>query len=376
VLTRKVLAALVPALILAALACGVAAGADPEVNWALMSYGGTASASAWASYDAAYAPEKAFDGDPGTWWSAGHWYGAWLERDLGTTRRFHRVRLVLAPKAAGTATYAVDISDDGTDFSNLVPSTTVDVVKPTIVEEQFAPVEARYVRLTLDVSSDATHACEFEVYGFMTPLPPSVESPTDAWYVGGDSVVFTGAAAAGAVVRAYASGAQVGEAEAAPDGTWSMTVQGLQPGLNSVTFTATLGELTSDPSQSVKVYVDVPPSKDELRERITALEAENASLVDQNAALAEENAQLEAANAALSAENESLKSEVAVLSASIAAVDGAVTEFETDLQNEFDDPDFVLPGVAIEERVKALIDAARGLKHGMKLKLYRCLNSW
>lgn len=90
-----------------------------------------------------YPASKAVDGDPSTRW-ASHWSDPqWLSVDLGAAKTVARV--VLRWEAAYGKAYRVEVSSDGVAWSSAYATVSGDGGTDVL---QFAPVSARYVRLT------------------------------------------------------------------------------------------------------------------------------------------------------------------------------------------------------------------------------------
>ncbi|MEU1163239.1 discoidin domain-containing protein [Streptomyces sp. NPDC005921] len=67
--------------------------------------------------DAAHQPGNAVDGDPGTRWSSAFEDDQWIRVDLGSTVSFDRV--VITWETAYARTFTVQVSDDGTDWTDV-----------------------------------------------------------------------------------------------------------------------------------------------------------------------------------------------------------------------------------------------------------------
>jgi len=61
-----------------------------------------------------FAPERAVDGNPETWWGAGDFAPQWVEVDLGNTYLIARVNLVISQYPAGQTTHRVLVRGPGT----------------------------------------------------------------------------------------------------------------------------------------------------------------------------------------------------------------------------------------------------------------------
>ena len=113
---------------------------------------------------------RAFDGNPATRWGSNEGDDNWLQVDLGETYLLDR--FVLLWEAAYSSKYAIQVSEDGSQWTDVH---THDDSSPTgdhpdeIVLE--APVEGRYVRMqgTQAATQSGLSLYEFEVYGTEKP---------------------------------------------------------------------------------------------------------------------------------------------------------------------------------------------------------------
>ena len=96
-----------------------------------------------STHSAAYKPEYAVDGDPGTYWSSQFKDGAWLAVDLGAAKKIGRV--CIQWENAFAKSFSVEVSPDGKTWTEVYKT---DDGKGGASEIKFAPVEARHVRLT------------------------------------------------------------------------------------------------------------------------------------------------------------------------------------------------------------------------------------
>ena len=116
-------------------------------------------AKASSVWDAKYGPEKAFDGDDSTRWGAmPNSRAGWIEVDLGQETPIGRamIREISFPR---TREYAIEYKD-GEAWKELAKGTKIDSEK--IIE--FAPVKARYVRLSILKAIEVPTIDESEVY--------------------------------------------------------------------------------------------------------------------------------------------------------------------------------------------------------------------
>lgn len=126
-----------------------------------------------SSYTQVYNAPKAVDGktDGASYWEGKSEYPNWLTVDLEQSAKIHAIRLALNPLAIWgkrTQTIAVNISNDGTNFRELVKSTQY-IFDPDIgneVQITFEETEARYVQLVITENTGAGggQIAEFEVY--------------------------------------------------------------------------------------------------------------------------------------------------------------------------------------------------------------------
>jgi len=336
--TRRVTVCMAAGVLLAMVMTAPAAGKGVEVNLALMSWGGGLSGS---SSDWDHTVDKVFDGDPSTWWHVNNSFDwEWLVRDLGVPREVHRIRIIggFSPPftGPGPVQYAILGSADGVTYRQLASDSTW--VQDGIIDRTIPSTIVRYVKLRVLQVQSQTTISEFEIYGYYTPPPPSIDPPA-VCYVNDTSTSFSGSTRAGEVIRAHVSGEQVGETTAGPGGTWDMTITGLKPGVQWVVFTATAWGVTGEESDPVSIYVDLPPSKADLQAQIATLQEEKQALVDQNAALTQENAAVKEANATLAAKAKGLETQVIGLQAANALLKSENNALEiqaAELQNQIE----------------------------------------
>ena len=133
-----------------------------------------------SDYQPAYASRYATDGNSSTRWSSSFADGQWWQVDLGSATTIGAVSVNW--EDAYAAAYQVQVSSDGTAFTNVaLESTDAAGVKRT----SFSPVTTRYVRL-LGVTRGTPYgisAWEIEVYGSAaptTPAPTPTPTPTPA----------------------------------------------------------------------------------------------------------------------------------------------------------------------------------------------------
>lgn len=126
-----------------------------------------------SSYTQVYNAPKAVDGDASgaSYWEGKSDYPNTLTVDLGAPTKIHAIRLALNPQAIWgkrTQTIAVNISSDGTNFTELVATKqyTFDPDSGNEAQITFDETEARYVQLVITENSGAGggQIAEFEVY--------------------------------------------------------------------------------------------------------------------------------------------------------------------------------------------------------------------
>ncbi len=98
--------------------------------------------SASSTHAKEYPPANAVDGDPGTYWSSTFADPAWLAVDLGDVHRISHVRITW--ENAYSKEFAVQVSRDGQNWTDAFTDKNG---KGGVSEIQFAPVEARHVRI-------------------------------------------------------------------------------------------------------------------------------------------------------------------------------------------------------------------------------------
>lgn len=126
-----------------------------------------------SSYTQVYNAPKAVDGsaDGASYWEGSAPYPNTLTVDLENPTKIHAIRLALNPLAIWgkrTQTIAVNISNDGTNFTELVKTKqyTFDPAFGNETQITFDETEARYVQLVITENSGAGggQIAEFEVY--------------------------------------------------------------------------------------------------------------------------------------------------------------------------------------------------------------------
>lgn len=126
-----------------------------------------------SSFADVYTPRKVTDGDAlaASYWEGKSDYPNYLTVDLESKKKFHAVRVALSPLAIWgkrTQTFAVNLSDDGKNFTPFIESRqyTFDPDTGNEVQLLFEDTQARYVQLvfTENSGSGGGQAAEFEVY--------------------------------------------------------------------------------------------------------------------------------------------------------------------------------------------------------------------
>lgn len=128
-----------------------------------------------SGFQESFTPRKAIDGrtaGPSYWEGAKDTYPNYLTLDLKEAKAFHAIRLCLNPESLWgkrTQEIAIQISDDGENFTDLIPSApyefTPDRNNEVILE--FDETTAQYVQLvfTSNTGAGGGQLAEFEVYG-------------------------------------------------------------------------------------------------------------------------------------------------------------------------------------------------------------------
>ena len=88
-----------------------------------------------------YGPDRAVDGDAGTWWSAGDIAPQWIEIDLGEDYDVHEIRLVPSQSPAGDTVHRVLGRGAGTDGAFVLLHTFEGSTADSVVQH-YAPAEA------------------------------------------------------------------------------------------------------------------------------------------------------------------------------------------------------------------------------------------
>lgn len=134
------------------------------------------------SQDADHQGDKTTDGDMLTYWQASKATGnnspiaEFAIVDLGSATSIERVVLEWADYHA--TDYTIDISDDGTNWTQLFSTTLGDGGQDVI---EFAPATGRHIRMNSTAWSSAAWRAwlrEFEIYGAGGPTPTPTNTPT------------------------------------------------------------------------------------------------------------------------------------------------------------------------------------------------------
>lgn len=161
--------AIVLALIALAFATSPALAADSLVST-------NKPATASSQYSTTYTPAKAFDQNTTTRWSSVYSDPQWLRVDLGSNYNISRVKLNW--EAAYGKSYQIQVSNDGTNWTNAYSTTTGD---GGIDDLTGLATSGRYVRMNGTVRGTAFgySLWEMEVYGSL-PADTTITSVTDA----------------------------------------------------------------------------------------------------------------------------------------------------------------------------------------------------
>lgn len=122
----------------------------------------------------AFPPASAVDGNTGTRWASAFSDPQWIQVDLGTTRSIGRV--VLRWEAAYGRAYQIQVSSNGSTWTNLFSTTTGDGG----VDDLTVSGSGRYVRMygTQRSTAYGYSLWEFEIYaGGTTPTPTPTPTP-------------------------------------------------------------------------------------------------------------------------------------------------------------------------------------------------------
>jgi hypothetical protein len=126
-----------------------------------------------SSFTDVYNARKATDGDSSgaSYWEGKSDYPNTLTVDLGAPTKIHTVRLTLCPLAIWgkrSQTVAINVSDDGTNFTELVKTKQYDFDPMTGNEVQipFDEIQTQYIQLVITANTGAGggQIAEFEVY--------------------------------------------------------------------------------------------------------------------------------------------------------------------------------------------------------------------
>lgn len=149
-----------------------------------------------SGYTDVYEASHVTDGNSSTYWeSPNHAFPQWLQVDLGSTAELEQLVLKLpAGWEARTQTIEVSVSEDGTSYSTIVPSSAF-IFQPTsgnLVALQLEAVAARYVKLSFasNTAWSAAQLSELEVYGssVQQPEPSNVYQAEQASLSGGAKI--------------------------------------------------------------------------------------------------------------------------------------------------------------------------------------------
>ena len=136
-----------------------------------------------SSYEGSHSPEIAIDGTESTsnYWGTNTLIPAgqvpqWLKLDLGSPINISKITTHFYDGDARTYTYYIEISNDGSTWTTLIPSKT----GSGSVTDAFPEVKTRTIRITVtnNTANKAAHIEEIKVYHVTsTPLPLPLPSP-------------------------------------------------------------------------------------------------------------------------------------------------------------------------------------------------------
>ena len=145
-----------------------------------------------SSYDAARGrvPENAIDGDTTSKWTVLS-MPQWIILDLGTTRAVSQVRMLMYGANAGqNMDFNIDVSTDNLNWTTTI-NHALPAESPQWTEANFGPIQARYLRISLNSSNtmDYANIYEIEVYGedVSSTIVPSA-TLTLSWQPNADNV--------------------------------------------------------------------------------------------------------------------------------------------------------------------------------------------
>jgi FlaG/FlaF family flagellin (archaellin) len=96
----------------------------------------------------------------------------WLQLDLGSVKTFSTVRTHFYDGDSRSYSYKIDVSTDGSNWQNVEPEKT----GTSVMWDDFSPVSARYIRITVTASTASPYAHIIEVN--IGGLPVSVSATT------------------------------------------------------------------------------------------------------------------------------------------------------------------------------------------------------
>ncbi|RKP57242.1 carbohydrate-binding protein [Cohnella endophytica] len=132
-----------------------------------------------SSYEGAFTPSSAVDGNAGTRWSSQFADPQWIYVDLGSPQTVGSVRLNW--ETASAKAYKIQVSANATAWTDVYTQTNG---AGNIENVNFAATTARYVRMygTARNTGYGYSLWEFEVYGQSTPQPQAVDIPVTGPY--------------------------------------------------------------------------------------------------------------------------------------------------------------------------------------------------
>ena len=151
----------------------------------------------------AYNPGMAIDGTPSTsnYWDSGSSNGLpqWLTLDLWNLTTINQVTTHFYDGTSRAYTYYIQVSADGSSWTTVVPTKS----GSGVVTDTFAPVEARFVKITVTGNS-ANTAAQIEQISVYQPTPIIVTvSPVQIRLDVGQSQTFSSSVSGGASPLSY-----------------------------------------------------------------------------------------------------------------------------------------------------------------------------
>ena len=146
---------------------------------------GAAATSSGNENDGYLAPKWAVDGDFATRWSSLFKPAAWIRLDLGAAKSFDHV--LLRWENAHSTSYVIEVSDDDVTYRAVSPTVAG---KGGVERVDFAPVTARFVRMSSSAKNTAYGVSLFEFEVYAAPPPAIVGQPQGQSVTAGTAVTF------------------------------------------------------------------------------------------------------------------------------------------------------------------------------------------